>query len=551
MKNKSIYSAALLGVCLPCFTQSSVEKIQRNSALVGQGMLQAGDPNLDPNWNWAADVATGYTMYYSINGSTPLSVNSIQLPFYSAGDRLNLPGSLKDMYKEDGWSLVYKDFGTPTDAPPLPFFVLYNKYRSILRYMFYNAPSDEHTVYKAEARFRFGSSNVSATSPDRYSTNLFSFSSDPAKSYITNYNGQASQVQLSPMNTYRGWACFDIVASGFDPAMATSSKYDPALILTITPVDVSKMTVIGNGTMSLNQVVKSEMPTASNSTGNLQQAFNAISTGYSNYESADKALNKITAFANSHESGPGWVGTAAAIAATIASNGTLAPYAAGLAGAINAFIGGANKGGSQAVPLNFMGKFQFNLSGNIEAQNASSWSGLYYLNPGPQMSDGYRPVQPISWGVMSIDKQPEARLDIVHHTYWMMGWDNYQFIDHYASEGTVTITESPTVVINPDCGMRLVSEEAILDWGGTFPPIRIDYNDKPSTTSHVFPRADSCINDWSESWAMGAVPTGLTYVFKFRVNNPGVINSDTEFVYTKSYSLGTTTTISSVDDNLR
>ena len=44
----------------------------------------------------------------------------------------------KDMYPCDGWMLVYKDFGTSSQqAPEYPSFALYNKYRGILRVMFY------------------------------------------------------------------------------------------------------------------------------------------------------------------------------------------------------------------------------------------------------------------------------------------------------------------------------------------------------------------------------------------------------------------------------
>lgn len=537
MRLRTNFEIAILAASLPAMAQTVVQSIQRNSAQTNSAMLLPGDPNLDPNWDWTINNLNGHTMYYSLNGAAPVRLDHIQLPFFSAGDQLNLPGTTKDMYKEDGWVLAYRDFGTATDAPPLPFFILYNKYRGLLRFMFFNAPADSHTTYKAEVKFRNGASLISETSPDQYSSALFSFSADPAKSFINTYDGSVSQFQLSPMNAFKGWATFDIVASGYDPNLA-ALKSDPALTVSITPIDESKVTLVGAGTMSLNQVMEAYKPAGVGSTSDLQRAFNAINTGYSDYQSASKALTEITKFSKDpqNQDKEGWMGIAVAIAATIASDGALAPYAIGLAGAINAFIGGANKGTTQPIPLNFAGKFQFTLSGNIEAQNAISWSGNYYLNSGPQMADGYRPVQNISWGVVNIDKPPTVVMDTLVDDMWTLNaGDDWEHIGTYYFYTLHTGATSPTVHVNPDCGMQLESEQIIVDFGTSRPPIATAKNESPVSSAHLFPSPNSDLPETTTYDGTRANSPNITYVFKFKINNNNIINSDKEMLFTKSY----------------
>ncbi len=534
MKRILRISSLIILVSCGAIAQTTVQQIQRNSAQSAFVMLLPGDPNLDPNWDWTTDSLSGHTMYYSLNGTTPIRLDNVQLPFFSPNDPLNLPGTLKDMYKQDGWTLAYRDFGTATDAPPLPFLALYNKYRGLLRFMFYNAPADSHTAYKAEIKFRNGATTISPSTPDHYSSALFTFSADQAKSFITNYDGSTSQFQLSPMNAYRGWATFDIVAAGYDPDLATSNKYDPVLTVNVTPIDESKITLVGAGTMSLNQVMGNYKPTGVGSTSDLQRAFNAINAGYSDYQSATKALNGIQNFANENQNAQGWIGYAAAAAATIATDGTLAPYAIGLAGAINSFIGGANKGTQQAVPLNFAGKFQFTLSGNIEAQNAISWSGNYYLNPGPQMADGYRPVQTVNWGVVNIDQSPSIVMDTLVDEIWVLNvGDDWEHVGTYYFKTLHASTTSPTVYINPNCGMQLESEQVIVSFGTSMAPVLSTKNETPVTSPHSFPNPGSYLADYDGT---SANQPNITYVFKFKINDPNVVNSDKELVFTKTYT---------------
>ncbi|MEQ9229450.1 MAG: hypothetical protein RIF46_02125, partial [Cyclobacteriaceae bacterium] len=92
--------------------------------------MGSGDPNLDPDWIWYEEVAGGHDMWYN-DGGTETQISNVQTPFFTSGndlDKSSSPGEY-DMYPEDGWILAYRDFGTSSAAPDVPFFALYNKYR--------------------------------------------------------------------------------------------------------------------------------------------------------------------------------------------------------------------------------------------------------------------------------------------------------------------------------------------------------------------------------------------------------------------------------------
>jgi hypothetical protein len=86
-------------------------------AFGGIRTMPPDDPNLDPGWDWTAP--SEYVLYSSVNGGT-VQRYATQLPYYLPGNTLN-SFQTPDMYPEDGWELVHRDFGTPGAAPPFPY----------------------------------------------------------------------------------------------------------------------------------------------------------------------------------------------------------------------------------------------------------------------------------------------------------------------------------------------------------------------------------------------------------------------------------------------
>ena len=82
---------------------------------------------------------TTYPLY--VDGVASPQVN-VLLPYYAstgpAAAELNISGD-RDILPSQGWVLVVRDFGSG-GAPPtsLPYFILYNKYRGLLRLFYWS-----------------------------------------------------------------------------------------------------------------------------------------------------------------------------------------------------------------------------------------------------------------------------------------------------------------------------------------------------------------------------------------------------------------------------
>ncbi|MEW5799537.1 MAG: T9SS type A sorting domain-containing protein [Bacteroidota bacterium] len=137
-KISSLVVILLFGI----FRQSAVS--QSTILAIPQTAIQE-DPNLNPDWDWRiGDYPNNiypFAQYkiYAQNSAGAIVEDPIDAPTAQADAWSGLLDNLKD----DGWVLLLKDFGTPTryvkvlhgGTPPIrpPHFVLYNRYRSLLR----------------------------------------------------------------------------------------------------------------------------------------------------------------------------------------------------------------------------------------------------------------------------------------------------------------------------------------------------------------------------------------------------------------------------------
>lgn len=195
--------------------------------------------NSDPDWVWYQTCENGLLMFYHNPDVSP-AVNQVQqgvqTPFFTQGNVLSAenPSEL-DMYPEDGWILAYRNFGSSSSAPTWPFFVLYNKYRGLLRFMFFNAREYQHTHYKIELGF----------SDPNYSGAVFTLD-DNQDPFLNSYNpdNKLSVVTKVDAGGVTGsWLVADFYAFGFDPIMDVDFAN---LTISITGADVSEVTIKGN-----------------------------------------------------------------------------------------------------------------------------------------------------------------------------------------------------------------------------------------------------------------------------------------------------------------
>jgi hypothetical protein len=502
---------ALMGILLlgtATAAQTQISQPKKDGIFNGR-YVPTGDPNLSSTWDWTVSGA-GHTMYYSPNGSTPIQLNNVQLPFFTSGHPLATDE--KDMYPADGWMLVYRDFGTPTSAPAMPFFALYNKYKGTLRFMYYNVQNLAYTAYRAELSFRSTTSTAG----------LMTFT-DTVKASLADYDKAKQDDFMGRMAINQGWAWADFTLFGYDP----NAHPDAKLHLELHGMDISQVAL--EGSLNLNQVIDSSAPSSSN-TNAFSTLVGAYNAGHKYYKDVNAQKAALAARVkketdNTATADPWWV----APAQTFLASGVVsaAPYIGAMLGFVKFFMGGKT-GQARREPMNFEGALKLN--GTITTVQQIDM-GDFALNTGAAAPDFYRPVQTIPWGVFNLNTEPTVLI-----SNWSSGcYDDYGKI-LYCQDSADYALAAPSYVVNPNAGVTLKSVKAAFTYAQSGPSSFVPYNQLFESYSWY----QSWCSDWwsynypcSES-TWGANPQAVGLELTFEINSP-TLYADHEFVVYKEY----------------
>ncbi|NMO21059.1 hypothetical protein HPC49_29035 [Pyxidicoccus fallax] len=504
---------ALMGILLLGTAQAAPEQSQsslssRRERPDNSRYLPPGDPNLSPTWDWTV-IGAGHTMYYSPNGGTPIPLNNVQLPFFTSGHPLATDE--KDMYPEDGWMLVYRDFGTPTSAPAMPFFALYNKYKGTLRFMYYNAGNFAYSAYRAELSFR----NTAATG------GLMTFT-DTAKATLADYDKAKQDDFMGRMAINQGWAWADFTLFGYDP----NAHPDAKLHLELHGLNISDVQL--EGQLNLNQVIDSSAPATSNTNAfsSLLAAYNAGHKYYKDVNAQKAALQaRVNKELQNPAADPWWVSVAQQFLGS--SVVSAAPYIGAMIGFVKFFIGGKTKP-ARREPMNFEGALK--MTGTITTAQQIDM-GDFALSTGPTAPDFYRPVQPIPWGVFNLTDKPTMLVS----GYASGCYDDYGKILYCEEAGDYALAP-PAYVVNPNAGLTLKSiKTAFIFHDGPS-----SFVDSSQLSASYYWRQDWC-SDWYsynypcyEYGSGGSRPYSVGLELTFETNAP-TRYADREFVVYKEY----------------
>lgn len=473
-----------------------VEEKDEDGFIRLQRFMPVGDPNLDPNWDWTVS-GPGHTVYYT-DAIGVIRSKVVQVPFYTGGHPLNTLE--KDMYREDGWVLAYRDFGTPTAAPNVPFFALYNRYRGILRIMLYNARELAFSQFSMELSFK---STAATGALLTYSDRTRAFRNDYDTAKIENFMVEA--------NAIGGWIYGDFMLTGYDPTLNDLTQ----LRLQLRGMNVSQVS-LASTQFTLSEVLSDANPgTGRSSSGDLVAAANQGHKYYKDVEKAAKSL-RDTASDPTHQ-GKWWQKILSGLVGTNGRPSVLskvAPIVGGLVGFISSFIGGADDPAPRE-PLNFEGSLR--MSGTISLSQP-----LYAMDFGTKFATGgnppdyYRPLNNITWGIFNLNTRPVA--------YAWAGLvcptgdrtDCYRFAEAY-------LKEQPSYVFNPSAGLQLVSVEYAFTFGT---------------------RSPTGFTSWSAlsyGEVDGQLPTGIAVKLTLKATQPTRFFDD-DIVFFKVYPYTRTTT---------
>ncbi|MGB5928113.1 MAG: hypothetical protein WBH03_08050 [Cyclobacteriaceae bacterium] len=455
--------------------------------------MSPGDPNLNPNWDWTVN-GSGHTIYYSTSGQTPTPLYNVQLPFFTQGHTLNTYE--KDMHQQDGWVLAFRDVGTASSAPAIPFFVLYNKYRGVFRVMCYNSPNINTNFFRMELSF---------WDPNK-SGALFTFNEE-IKVFNNDYDKFNIESAMGTAATYRGWLYTDFTMFGFDPNLHADSR----LRLKFYEIDESQIS-LNSTTFTLSEVVDEATPTANRLTGS--DIIGAVNKGHKYYKSVSKAKKSIKDKVDKTSGNPWWKSPANDL--ITGAIGTVAPYMGALMGFVTSFIGGKDKQ-SAREPMKFEGALE--LQGTMNSVT-KSFDIDFALSPGSQMADTYRPLHTIEWGVFNLDNKPVVDAHTEIDEYYNDYWQECEY-----SEVTDFVLDKSTFnySFNTQAGMTLSSIK-----------IAYTYSNKQPTSYYNLITQSVATYSYDAPGYRTPDPTGIAVELTLSINSP-TLYSDDEIVVYKVY----------------
>lgn len=201
--------------------------------------LATTDPNRDPNWDFWTNREYIFNYYRDgvVRETTPT-----RLPYYIQTHPTSDANWNPDVLPADGWMLVLRDFGTPSQAPVMPYFALYNKYRGILRLFILNAYHLQQSQYATSLQ-------LFNPSQDAYRIALLTFPAE-SKCFLKDYDSGQQIYTLSNMPMY-GWSHYDFILSGYDPTLI--NKPYVSLDLKTFGLNVQNLKMTGTSTAPLNR----------------------------------------------------------------------------------------------------------------------------------------------------------------------------------------------------------------------------------------------------------------------------------------------------------
>ncbi len=420
---------------------------EQTNAGLGQRYMPDSDPNLNPSWDWRTS-ASQRVHYQTDNG---IGYRDVYTPFFTQGHPLNTV-SEKDMEPADGWVLVYKDFGTETSAPELPFFVLYNKYLGILRVMIHNSRDVGYNQFEMRLYFKSQS----------YTGGVLTFS-DPTNTALDDYDKGKSEIFLTSANRFGGWIWGDFQLFGYDPNISSSTQ----LRLDVYGVNISNVN-LSSTEFTIDEVLSDANPGGSKKSVDILDAASKGAKFFSDLFKLTKAWGEASSKEAAADRNPWWKARVDSYVSGGLTNGraVVEIFAAvsSLAGFVKTFVGGKDKA-LPRQPMSFEGNISF--KGSITTSPLPVFSrdfGLTYIGNGSSPSDYYRPLNNIKWGVFSLNTKPtvDPYYDEEIRCFWNSHWNECECDDDYSpppygSSFSHYQFANISYSVNPYAGMTLSS----------------------------------------------------------------------------------------------
>jgi len=490
--------------------------------------MAAGDPNRNSSWDWTINQPNNL---YANTSSGLVTYPNVLLPWFSNSGPASYLGTFPqiDFKKSDGWTLLYRDFGTPASgASPMPFFILYNKYRGLLRVFFYNS------ITLQGYSFAMLKLNLSGTS----TSPLLTYS-DAEKPFLDDFTTNIVVSSVFKMPILQ-WTFADLNIIGYDNSLSSKN-----LALQFELIGVNETDLKLSGGITLEQIVGSAASNANvgftgksdDLTGYLNAITSPASKAWNNFKSYYTAQNDLKIESEKTENQGKWYTNALKDISNVVNTSPtkFIPGFAAIAGFVDGVVGLIRGNTGQAptpIPLNFRGNIQ--LGGKMTGYN--TLANFYLYVPGTLYSstDSRAPLDNTPIGVFNL--LGKSTMEYCAETKIID--IRYDYTD-YSATLWFAIKDPIQLVLNPSSNLRLISSKLRLG-SNTGPETKYynlnSYNETKYTSVAIansrFERND-LVNEGLTDMFSTYVPDRLFMELKFVHNNN---NLDTIY-FLKSYPI--------------
>lgn len=357
-------------------------------------------------WDWREER---FTFHYRL-GNGPVTTASTPSPFYVADYTLSpntnfLTYGNPDYEPADGWELLYRNFGTPSEPAQEPSFGLYNRYSSLVRIFYWLTPNGE-AVYQ---NMTFTASHVNDIFSAKSSA-IFEHLNIPANA-LDNFDKSGLSVgQLNEVIINGAWVILEFPAA-YDPCVClheTSIEVRPRL----SSISTINFTLDGGGTTV--PIYEYGVTTGSHVGTGLDYVNDALGSLQSGY----KVYSELSDFSDlSQESDVGTIGVLAGLVPS------WFPVAGTAAKVLGFLVGKGRSTGSKNL-IGYNHNFEFQASGTLGT--TGNYSIPHFYTPGAfynyQNPQANRTVYDNPLGIMQVLETPTVEIAVkTEGTYHQTG----------------------------------------------------------------------------------------------------------------------------------
>lgn len=332
---------------------------------------------------------------------TPPNHTRIPSPWVGQGSLASTYGIdvINDRRKFDGWELMYNSFDPNAPGQLInPYFVLYNKYRGLLRIFLYTTTQ----FYESSSYLQDGISLITS-----HSTSLLNFIGKEKINGLSSPMLSYSQIQPRLADSFplasNRWYMMQYELA-YDPNLKTIPYNQIQLNWSLNSYDITQINLGGGATGSINGTIGTASSTNHNLISQLKNTGSGIGTGVL----AGVGVATITNLTNDSQTGdnklniPGFIFKGLATGVNSALSAAAGNIPGAVIGILNGVFGGSSSGPTAA---SFNMETDITLEGTLTNAGSFPSTPISFWVPGTTIAPnavGYIPLYNKSLGVFNL-----------------------------------------------------------------------------------------------------------------------------------------------------